>query len=155
MKKFLVVFLLTILSSNTAFAFASDIESHSGVISQRTVWSADKVHLIEGNVRVTSGVELSIEPGTVIKFKTGTNLQVDGALNAVGSSNARIYFTSFRDDSVGGDTNQDGYSQGQAGDWSGLYFTDTVADNLTKLAYIENRFAGRSSTAAIRLYNAS
>ncbi|MBM7074584.1 right-handed parallel beta-helix repeat-containing protein, partial [Shewanella sp. 202IG2-18] len=111
--------------------------------------------IVSGTAKVKAGSLLNIPAGSVWKFDYGTSIQVDGALNAVGSSNARIYFTSFRDDSVGGDTNQDGYSQGQAGDWSGLYFTDTVADNLTKLAYIENRFAGRSSTAAIRLYNAS
>ncbi|MCE9688284.1 hypothetical protein LZP73_19125, partial [Shewanella sp. AS16] len=89
-------------------AAATELELHAGSISQRTLWSKDKIHVITSEVKVEPGVELSIEAGAVVKFSPGTRLRVYGALNAVGTSSNKIYFTSYRDDSVGGDSNNDG-----------------------------------------------
>ncbi|QSX37549.1 right-handed parallel beta-helix repeat-containing protein [Shewanella sedimentimangrovi] len=153
MKHFRYVFACLFLSA--FYSKADSIESHSGTISSRTTWSADSVHIIQGNVEVATGVELVIEAGAVVKFHSGTRLYVNGALNAVGEAGRRIYFTSYRDDSVGGDSNGDGYSQGAAGDWQGIYFSDTVADSLTRLSFVEQRFAGGNNISALQLYGAS
>ncbi|WP_212669145.1 hypothetical protein, partial [Shewanella algae] len=134
---------------------SNSTEYHSGNISSRTIWSASSVHIVQSDVTVSPGVELVVEAGTVVKFHPGARLVVNGALNAVGSESERIYFTSYRDDSVGGDSNGDGYSEGQAGDWNGLHFSDTVADSLTRLSFIEQRFAGRSNSAGIYMRGAN
>lgn len=148
--------LIWISLSLLSLSFSSNsAEYHSGSISSRTTWSGSSIHVVQSDVTVSSGVELVIEAGAVVKFHPGARLVVNGALNAVGSESERIYFTSYRDDSVGGDSNGDGYSEGKAGDWSGLYFSDTVADSLTRLSFVEQRFAGRSNTAGIHMNGAS
>ena len=133
------IFTLLLLTFNT---LALEVELHSGDVSERTIWTKDKIHLITSDITVNTGIELTIEPGSVVKFYSGTRLRIYGALNAVGTAQEKIYFTSYRDDSVGGDTNGDDYSEGQAGDWVNIRFEDTVADSLTKLVFIEQRFAG-------------
>ncbi|AZQ13034.1 right-handed parallel beta-helix repeat-containing protein [Shewanella khirikhana] len=134
---------------------ADSIEYHSGTISARATWSSANIHIVQSDVTVSSGVELVIEAGAIVKFTPNSRLVINGALNAVGSESERIYFTSYRDDSLGGDSNGDGYSEGRAGDWNGLYFSDTVADSLTRLSFIEQRFAGRSNTSAISMNGAN
>ena len=88
----------------------------SGTIDEDTTWSPlDGVYVINGNVTVNAGVTLSIEPGTIIKFDPTLyssyyhySMTVNGILDAQGTVDDPIYFTSLRDDTVGGDTNGDG-----------------------------------------------
>ena len=91
----------------------------SGTITQDTTWSPSQSlgqpYVITGNVTVNAGVTLSIEPGTIIKFDPTIyssyyhySMTVNGILDAQGTVEDPIYFTSLRDDTVGGDTNGDG-----------------------------------------------
>lgn len=92
-------------------------------ITANTTWKAvNGPYVIAGIVSVNAGVTLTIEPGTVVKLgptSTGVRgaLSVQGVLNAVGTSEKRITFTSIKDDSIGGDTGKDGASTPAAGDW--------------------------------------
>ncbi len=85
----------------------------------------------------------------------GTRLNVNGALYAVGTEENTIAFTSYRDDSAGGDTNNDGYSEGAPGDWYRIYFSDSVIDFLARLEYVDVRYAGRYNYNAIHLNQAN
>ena len=79
------------------------------------------------NLTVAEGATLTIEPGTVIKgdIQYG-RLVINGALVAKGTEQAPIIFTSLRDDTCEGDTNNDGSkSSPAAGDWDGIFFYNT------------------------------
>ena len=72
---------------------------------------------VSGTATVAAGINLTAQPGVVWKFGTGSGWTVNGALTAIGAADNEILFTSYRDDSAGGDTNGDGPSVGQPGDW--------------------------------------
>ena len=95
---------------------------------------------------------LSIGSGVVFKFNYASsyNLYVNGKLRANGTSGSPIYFTSYRDDSVGGNTNGgSAYEEGQPGDWRGIYISG--ADPGTRLDYCVLRYGGRDSSAQLTI----
>ena len=70
----------------------------SADITADTTWTSDKVYLIKGVIHVTSGAELTIEPGTIIigeEFSGGTLVISRGSqIHAVGTKEEPIIFTS-------------------------------------------------------------
>ena len=97
-------------------------------------------YIIGGDLTVANGNTLNLAAGTQLKFERDTNLTVYGVLKATGTLSHPIYFTSFQDDKIGGDTNQDGSSTTpQPGDWKYIRFYD--ADVGTLLAYCHIRYA--------------
>jgi parallel beta-helix repeat protein len=105
-----------------------------GNISTNRLWNA-YTYFILGNISVYVGgrdytgpqCRLTLSPGTTLKFAQGTNMQISnytsssyyyryyGELNAIGTAEAPIVFTSMN---------------GQSGGWNGLYFHD-YSDNLS------------------------
>ena len=84
-----------------------DVVMHGGTLSSNEIWKAGMTHVVCAPVSVPSIYTLFIEPGAIVKFLTGTgiDLQTGAALFA----NA-IVFTHIDDDTVGGDTLSDGYT---------------------------------------------
>ena len=119
MKKLLLPFLFLLalpVSADTVI---------SGTISSDTTWSpTNGVYIIDSNFSVASDATLTIEPGTIVKVRVTSQggPSIFGNLIARGTADLPIYFTSYRDDSVGGDSDGDGPSVGEAGQWQGLYF---------------------------------
>jgi len=64
----------------------------SGIITENTTWSGYK--LVTGNVSVTDGVVLTIEPGTAIFFESSTFLIANGDLIINGTESNPVVFTS-------------------------------------------------------------
>jgi hypothetical protein len=93
------------------------------------------------NFDVPQGVTAMIDAGAVLKLQSA-NIDVgstssavdrqDAALQVLGTPDSQVYFTTFRDDSIGGDT--DGASSGAvAGQWGGIVFrTDSDQNDTTR-----------------------
>ena len=74
-----------------------------------TTWSSDKTYILDGLVFVNPGATLTIEPGTVVKARPQNDISTedgasalivrrDGTINADGSADSPIIFTSTQDD---------------------------------------------------------
>ncbi len=113
-------------------------EVTSNITSNQT-WS-EGVYWIRNNIDVTAGNTLTIQPGVIVKLGNNVRLQVFGLLNAQGTAENRIVFTSDRDDSFGGNTNNDPESVPSSGDWSQIYLRNP--GSVIEHALI--RFGGRS-----------
>ncbi len=101
-------------------------QTHSGTLSASQTWLGGCLHLVAGPVVVPSGATLTINPGAVLKFAAGVNLtvQTGGTLIAQGTVAMPITFTSIKDDSVAGDSNNDGAATTPvAGDWDSIYIS--------------------------------
>jgi parallel beta-helix repeat protein len=121
----------------------------SGAITANTTWTlAQSPYIVMGDVTVNPGVQLTIQPGVVVKFAAGRSLTVNGILDAQGTADNHIIFTSIKDDSVGGDANGDGSATWpRPGDWGRIAFGDSSVDALTKLRYAEVRYGGSTGSA--------
>ena len=121
--------------------------SHCGTLSTDETWSSsENVHTIGvdcENVTVPVGVTLTITEGTIVKVDFNDSLIVDGTLIVQGSEANPVYFTSYRDDAIGGDTNGDGASTGQRGDWHRIEFTD-FSNDASMVDYAIIRYGGDS-----------
>jgi nitrous oxidase accessory protein NosD len=95
-----------------------------GTMVQSTTWTkAGSPYMVVSSISISNQAVLTIEPGVIVKFASGTKLFVEpnSVLSAVGSAAEPIVFTSLRDDSYGGDTNGDGQTtKALPGDWGGL-----------------------------------
>ena len=68
--------------------------------------------------QVLGGVKLTIEPGVTAKFNQDTGLTIGGELNAIGSPDNMIEFTS----------SQSNLASEPAGLWNGIKFIDSSTD---------------------------
>jgi RHS repeat-associated protein len=111
----------------------------TGTITANEIWSGSQLYQVTGNITVPSGVMLTIQPGSIVKFSanTGITVQAGGTLIVNGTVAQPIYFTSIKDDSVGGDTNGDGNATSPAaGDWGSIVITGATASfNHVQMSY--------------------
>lgn len=124
-------------------------------ITATTTWEGGgKVYQVSGDISIAPGVTLTIEPGAIIKFDTSTSssLTVEGTLNAEGTPNAsgdlnEIFFTSFEDDLIGGDTNANASSTApSASDWGGIFIS---SGGSATFEHSILRYGGGGSAAAL------
>ncbi|MCA8951726.1 MAG: hypothetical protein KDE27_19615, partial [Planctomycetes bacterium] len=147
---------LELYSNNTATgnALGNAIRVTSGQIngSTRSVAAAnliDATIVLAAIVNVSSTGSLTIGPGVICKAEIG-NIGFTGRLVCNGTASAPVVFTSIADDSIGGDTANDGPTVGTPGDWRGL-----SPGTILELRFARVRFAGRSQIGGVQLQNLS
>ncbi|MFJ4264874.1 cutinase family protein, partial [Paenarthrobacter nicotinovorans] len=96
---------------------------------------------------VTEGVTLTIQAGTVVKFlDRNSGLNIEGSLVVNGTTAAPVTFTSFQDDTAGGDTNGDaGATKPTSTDWSGLNVAGTLKAQHLVVRYASYPITGQPS----------
>ena len=96
-------------------------------VTEDTTWTADNMYFLDGRIFVEPGATLTIEAGTIIKGNPGTGANASvlvipaGAnIEAVGTAEAPIIFTSSTDDIAIGQTSGSNLDENNRGEWGGL-----------------------------------
>lgn len=140
--QFALAFLVAV-SLNSCDLLNTEDEGDVVIVSENittpTTWVSSKVYVIEYGIYIDAN--LTIEPGTTIKFKSGTWLSFGGTenmtLTANGTVDKPIVFTSYS-------------STPAAGAWQGLWFENHVLSN-SSMSYCEVRYAGESNYHALTI----
>lgn len=125
---------------------ASSVYAETEIIGEEivvdTIWTKDNSpYVLHNDLMIDSGVNLIIEPGTIIKADYAVGIYVQGKLVVSGTTDEKVYFTSLYDDSVGDDTDlDDGLITPYNTDWAGIYSIDNgnIELNNTVILYAEN-----------------
>lgn len=98
-----------------------------GLLAQNTTWTRNNIYLLTGKVVVGVGTTLTIEPGTIIKGLPGTGslasaliVQRGSKINAVGTAERPIIFTSEQDNIKVGETAGTNLNETDNGLWGGV-----------------------------------
>uniref|UniRef100_A0A831U1X0 DUF1565 domain-containing protein n=1 Tax=Geobacter metallireducens TaxID=28232 RepID=A0A831U1X0_GEOME len=104
------------------------------VLTEDTVWRGEV--FVEGGITVAPQTTLTVEPGTVVRFRrtvagegAGPLLLVQGRLVARGSAEAPVRFTSS-------------FSDPRAGEWQGIVFLGSEKKNLLEQCRVEGAAVG-------------
>ncbi|MDT0558140.1 hypothetical protein RM697_05755 [Ichthyenterobacterium sp. W332] len=99
----------------------------TGQIAESTTWTADNIYQLNQKVVVPDGVTLTINPGTIIKGSAGTGSLASalivargGTLNAQGTADQPIIFTSTSDNITCGQVSGTNLDENDRGLWGGL-----------------------------------
>ena len=114
--------------------------------SGSTTWSVigsvedQLIRVIQGRLQIGPDSELIIDAGAMIKFAPEAGLVVEGRLQAGASAGSVVTFTSFADDTVGGDT--DGVvGSPRRGDWVGIVVNPNETNAELALLNVEVLYA--------------
>ena len=124
--RFLFIIFIIFVGAFSVFHYALADTTITDDIYSDTTWTlADSPYIVNTGLYIAPGATLTIEPGVVVKFDGGS-MNIFGDIIANGTVDNHITFTSINDDTVGGDTNNDGDSIApSAGDWDGFYFENS------------------------------
>ena len=126
----------------------SDVNDHNGiqvnnmVVEGDITWSETEVPFVfdGGELTIALGKSLTLSPGVMIKLQNNY-WWVRGTLIAEGTMSQPIWFTSYKDDSVGGDTNNDdSITSAGPGDWSYIKILET--NNISSFDYCKFFYGG-------------
>lgn len=99
----------------------------SGNITTNTIWTKDRIIILDGRVIVEPGKELTIQAGTVIKAKPGSDASasalivgVGAKIHATGTVAEPIIFTSTDDQILPGQIQSPNLTIANKGLWGGL-----------------------------------
>ena len=119
------------------------LQVDDGTLGKNLNWDdPDIVYWIDDDVTVPNGLTLQIGAGQIVKPEHhNVEFFVDGTLDINGTAEAPVVFTSARDDSRGGDTNNDGDATSPAPtNWARIYLRDSSTSN--SVDYLESHYGG-------------
>jgi uncharacterized repeat protein (TIGR01451 family) len=104
-----------------------------GTIDSDATWSiSDTSYFLRGDITISFGATLTVDPAVVVKMGDSLKIDVDGALRVLGTSAHPVHFTSYLDDTIGGDTNGDGDATlPEKGDWDYIRFNNISNDEIS------------------------
>jgi len=123
--------------------FRGDLTADDGIWLASTTYDRDGTweyagvpYILDGDITVPEGIELTIEPGIIVKGNDYWNsILVDGALNIDGNTVDPVIFTSMQDDTIGGDTNKDANadepSVPEPNNWGGIKYNPGSSGAIT------------------------
>jgi parallel beta-helix repeat protein len=110
--------------------------SSNALLKKRSMAGISNIAYFIFNLTIDATATLTIEPGVVIKSVieySAKAITVNGAINAQGTNAQKIVFTSGRDDSNGGDYNNDGNNSSPAkNNWDGIVFNSSSLPSTLK-----------------------
>lgn len=121
-------------------------------IAANTTWLDGKVYYIVDDIVVENGATLTIQAGAVVKFKSecSLNTYAGGTINATGTQDKPIYFTSILDTAQGGDSIlNDGNTAPAPGSWQSVWIDS--GSNSNKFIYCRFMYAGSNGKPALSM----
>lgn len=149
---FLTIIFISVLINLFILGNTYGLEHNGTILSDETWYTADNPHIVTGDVIVRGSshnnytATLTIKPGCIIKFNPATSLFVGvgeyayGVLNAQGTSDDPIFFTSNA-------------SSPAVGDWKGIYFKytgDSTIMDYCEVEYGDNNIYCDKSSPTIK-----
>jgi hypothetical protein len=109
----------------------------SGLITENTTLTNDRVWNLQGRTTVASGATLTIEPGTIIKGLPGQGANASvliiargASIQANGTASSPIVFTSIADDIALGQSSGTNLTQNDRGLWGGVIVLGNAPSSL-------------------------
>ena len=127
----------------------SDLNDYNGILVDghdfegHIIWSETEVPFVlkQGEYLIPAGNSLTCESSVILKLDEGVDLWINGTIIAEGSLSDPVIFTSYKDDSVGGDTNNDDtITSPNPGDWD--YLMIQGINNSSSFEYCEFYYGG-------------
>ena len=127
----------------------SNINDHNGILVEgddfdgQITWSETEVPYVlqQAEYLLPAGNSLTCESGVILKLDVGVNIWIEGTIIANGSITEPVIFTSYKDDSIVGDTNNDDdITSPNPGDWD--YLMIRGINNSSSFNYCEFYYGG-------------
>ncbi len=138
-------------NATQGLAIIDETLSSDATLESRDVAGIENIaYVLNEDLTIDENAVLTINPGVVLKFRDcgcspNTHITVEGALIANGTESDMISFTSLKDDSVGGDTNDDGSETVPSNtNWRGIYFQESGNDSINSLTYVNVKYSQNS-----------
>ncbi len=131
-------------------------------VAQDVLWKIRSVagrnnmpYLLQGQLTIGLGATMTMQPGVIVKL-AGGSIFVQRAFLAEGRTDSLVVFTSYRDDSYGGDTNNDStYTSPAPGNWYYITVDGTAIDPQVRFKNCMFRYGGSGASGALRCVNSA
>ena len=127
----------------------SDTNDHNGILvngsdfNGNITWGETEVPYVlqQGEYLLQAGNSLTCQPGVVLKLDDGVNFWIEGTIIANATITEPVIFTSYKDDTMIGDTNNDDdITSPNPGDWD--YLLISGINNSSTFNYCEFYYGG-------------